>query len=269
MAPPDHPTATNVAAYARDHHIQIDTLSRDEVCKRYPSFRPNENTIGLLEPNAGFLHVEACVEAHLAAARRAGADLRPHTPMQSWRAADSAVRVETPTETLEAAFLVLALGAYSPPFIDQSVVPLVPRRAMQFWFEAQESYRNIPAFAFVDGKDFIYGFPKLGNEGVKVANYQPTSIVTDPAHESMDYEPAELTSVANVVRNNLVGLSPRPHEHRRCLYTMSSDENFVLDRLPGHENVVLATAGSGHAFKFTPVLGELVADLVRGKADDA
>jgi sarcosine oxidase/L-pipecolate oxidase len=52
---------------------------------------------------------------------------------------------------------------------------------------------------------------------------------------------------------------------RLCLYTDVFDGDFVIDRLPGDERVVLATGGSGHAFKFAPLLGELVADRVEGK----
>jgi glycine/D-amino acid oxidase-like deaminating enzyme len=49
---------------------------------------------------------------------------------------------------------------------------------------------------------------------------------------------------------------------RMCMYDMTPDEDFVIDRVPGHENVVLAAGFSGHGFKFAPVVGELVADML-------
>ena len=50
-------------------------------------------------------------------------------------------------------------------------------------------------------------------------------------------------------------------DHAVCLYTMSPDEHFIVDRHPAHANVVFAAGLSGHGFKFTPVLGRALADL--------
>ena len=49
---------------------------------------------------------------------------------------------------------------------------------------------------------------------------------------------------------------------RMCLYDMTPDEDFVIDRLPGNDNVVLAAGFSGHGFKFAPLIGEMLADML-------
>ena len=46
---------------------------------------------------------------------------------------------------------------------------------------------------------------------------------------------------------------------RTCLYTMTPDEDFIVDRLPGAENIIVASPCSGHGFKFAPVIGEILA----------
>ena len=46
-----------------------------------------------------------------------------------------------------------------------------------------------------------------------------------------------------------------------CLYTMTPDGHFMLDRLPGHPEIIVASPCSGHGFKFAPVIGEILADL--------
>ena len=46
-----------------------------------------------------------------------------------------------------------------------------------------------------------------------------------------------------------------------CLYTMTPDGDFIIDRLPGDERVIVASPCSGHGFKFAPVIGEIIADL--------
>ncbi|KAK5306646.1 hypothetical protein LTR99_002338 [Exophiala xenobiotica] len=70
----------------------------------------------------------------------------------------------------------------------------------------------------------------------------------------------ELLPVANA--NNGIDMMTR-----LCWYTDSWDNHFVIDHVPGpdHENVFVATAGSGHAFKFLPNIGSWIADILEGK----
>ena len=54
----------------------------------------------------------------------------------------------------------------------------------------------------------------------------------------------------------------------RCLYTMTPTEEFVIDNWPGDPRVVFASACSGHGFKFAPLTGRLLAELVvHGQTD--
>jgi glycine/D-amino acid oxidase-like deaminating enzyme len=63
------------------------------------------------------------------------------------------------------------------------------------------------------------------------------------------------------LRARLPGASARVTDHSVCLYTMSPDEHFIVDRHPACSNVVFAAGLSGHGFKFAPVLGRALADL--------
>ena len=60
----------------------------------------------------------------------------------------------------------------------------------------------------------------------------------------------------------LPGLDPDPVRAAVCLYTNAPDGHFVIGALPGWPNLTLVSACSGHGFKFAPVIGEVVADLV-------
>ena len=50
-----------------------------------------------------------------------------------------------------------------------------------------------------------------------------------------------------------------------CMYTNTPDEHFWIDRYPRNSQVLIASACSGHGFKFAPVIGEVLADMVEGK----
>jgi glycine/D-amino acid oxidase-like deaminating enzyme len=52
---------------------------------------------------------------------------------------------------------------------------------------------------------------------------------------------------------------------RVCLYCDSRDGDLLIDEVPGREGLVVASGGSGHAFKFTPMLGGIIADAVEGR----
>ena len=67
--------------------------------------------------------------------------------------------------------------------------------------------------------------------------------------------------MSEFVASYLAGVSQRVTGHSVCLYTMSPDEHFIIDRHPDHGNVVFAAGLSGHGFKFVPVLGRVLADL--------
>ena len=86
----------------------------------------------------------------------------------------------------------------------------------------------------------------------------------------MDSEDVRSVSSADIdtVRDFLARHLPQANGALRssavCFYTNTPDFHFVVDRHPVDERVVVASACSGHGFKFASVMGEIVADLVRG-----
>jgi sarcosine oxidase len=102
-----------------------------------------------------------------------------------------------------------------------------------------------------------------GAPGVKVATHV-TGRAVDPRDGPFDAIDPELDEhAARYVRTRLPGLEPAPLAPETCLYTMTADEDFVLDR---EGPLVVAAGCSGHAFKFGPLLGDLLADLALGHA---
>ena len=84
----------------------------------------------------------------------------------------------------------------------------------------------------------------------------------DPDRGDRPIDHALLDRLAADVRDKFPGLDPRPIHAEACLYTMSPDGDFVLDRIDG---VIVCGGDSGHAFKFGPLLGRLMADMASGR----
>lgn len=105
----------------------------------------------------------------------------------------------------------------------------------------------------------VYGLETLG-EGVKVAAHDLGPVV-DPDRRTFDIDTGERDRTIAYVREWLPGLDPTPVSDATCLYTNTPDASFVLER---RDNIVIGSACSGHGFKFTPLIGRMLADLAVG-----
>lgn len=164
--------------------------------------------------------------------------------------------------------VVLAIGAWVgallPELADrirtigQPVLHFRPRDP-----DAWRPPRFLPWAADI-GRTGWYGFPIHPDGVVKVANHGP-GIPVDPTGPRVVPEAWEERFRA-FFRDHLPGLADAPVVGRRlCLYADSFDGDFWIDDHPDRPGVVVAGGGSGHGFKFAPVLGDLVADVVEAR----
>ena len=109
---------------------------------------------------------------------------------------------------------------------------------------------------------FFYGFPDLG-DGVKVAFHHEGKQV-DPDAISQEVGAAEIAEMRRVLSDYLPGANGELLSTAVCKYTNTPDEHFVLDYNPKYPQVIVASPCSGHGFKFSPVIGEMIAEMVQG-----
>jgi len=256
-------TLTAMMASAARYSIPLEECGTDELLRRFPQFRAPEGFQGLLEPHAGCLEVERCVRACLDQAGKAGAKLKFDEPVVSWKADSTGVTVRTGQGTYAAAKLVVAAGPWTNQLLADAGLPLVVRRVTQFWFPADERYlaETTPCFAFDFPGAFTYGFPVFGKDGLKLALHAPGEVVADPSQVDRIVRDSDLASLQKVVTSYLPGVSPHARASSVCLYTMTPDENFIVDNHPEWPHVCLAAGFSGHGFKFAVAVGDWLADL--------
>ena len=109
----------------------------------------------------------------------------------------------------------------------------------------------------------FYGFPVSGPGGLKVAEHSRGQPVTDPLSVNRDVDPEEQLRIEAFLDRNLAGVSRQLLRHGTCFYTMTPNGNFIVDRHPEHPQVCFAAGLSGHGFKLTSVLGEVLSDLAQ------
>jgi glycine/D-amino acid oxidase-like deaminating enzyme len=123
----------------------------------------------------------------------------------------------------------------------------------------------LPAYYVENGAGAFYGFPSLDGATMKVAEHTGGEPVADPSRVDRAQRAADVVRVAEFVKDHLPAVETTPARHSVCLYTMTPDRHFLIDRHPRWGNVAFAAGFSGHGFKFAPVVGEALADLATGQ----
>ena len=264
VGPHDGHVVQGVLKSAAQHGLSVERLSPTESARRFPGFRIPEPLTAVFEARAGYLRVEDCVRAHAAAAQRSGAELRIGETVLEWSAKDSGATVRTDAGTYSAANLIITAGAWAGQLLGDLGVPLEVVRKSLYWFATDAPHyredRGGPAFLFETPQGEFYGFPEIDSLGVKTAEHTGGLPVADPLTVDRSEDARETARLRAFLTEHVPFVSTRQTRFTTCLYTLSPDRHFLVDRHPRHRNVAFAAGLSGHGFKFASVLGEVLAD---------
>lgn len=257
-------TVVGTATSARLHGLPYEPLSPTEVGARFPGFRLSEDLVAILEPQAGYLAAAECQTAHLDLAAAHGADCHHAEPVCHWDVDGAGVRVETDRAVYRADRLVVAAGPWSRDVLKALRLPLVVLRIVNAHFAPvrPELYDvdACPIFSLLVPEGHYYGVPGPADVGLKIGRGDSAEVCT-PDTIRRDVAADEIAMFRRVLDRYLPGADGALRSSLTCMYTMSPDKHFIVDRHPAHEQVALACGFSGHGFKFAPVIGEVLADL--------
>jgi glycine/D-amino acid oxidase-like deaminating enzyme len=257
--------------YLVEHEWPVELWTPDEARARFPQFSYAGITAVTWNAEGGYVRAAEAVRATAAAAREAGVAI----------AVPSRVRAVEPLERSGArvvldvggthAFdaVVVAIGAWWRTLFGDAAARVRPTEQFVTYYRPAraEAARFAPPAFPVWMHDLResgwYGMP-LENGLVKVARHAPGALADpDAPREVTDADRA--TSRAFVERH-IPAIDPAGYaEDRGCLYALTEDGNFLIDRMPDAPRIVVAGGGSGHGFKLGPTVGRLAADLVEGE----
>ncbi|MFN2597067.1 MAG: FAD-dependent oxidoreductase [Pyrinomonadaceae bacterium] len=247
-------------------HARVERLSRDELARRYAQFDFGATSWAMLEGDGGALVARRAVQTVVREALARGVDYEIASvaaPSGAGRRADSA---ETSGGgRLSAGQFVFACGAWLPKvFPDVLGGRVRPTRQEVFFFGAPAGDTRFRPPALPTWVDFgaeVYGIPDLEGRGVKLA-LDRHGAEFDPEAGARVTTVETLAEVRRYLAEHLPALRDAPVvESRVCQYENTSNGDFLIDRHPDFENVLLVGGGSGHGFKHGPALGEYVARL--------
>jgi sarcosine oxidase len=238
-------------------------LSADEASIRFPAVDFTGLDPILYQPGAGVCRADRTVAALAGAATRRGVDLREEATVIGLEARPDGVRIDTTTGEIHAGVAVVTAGPWAArllPELGLPAAPLTPLLQHVSYFGPPDA--DIPTFIDWSGPDLSwYSLPAAGTApGVKLGQHVGGTPV-DPNDGPFDVDPDRIAVHAEYIRRRFPGLDSEPIHAETCLYSMTPDEDFILDRVGP---VVIGAGFSGHGFKFAPVIGEILADLATG-----
>jgi monomeric sarcosine oxidase len=252
-------------------NLDYEQLSKAEIAQRYPQFVLEAGMEGLFNPDAGLLKTSRCVLAHTRLAQERGATVIDQTPVLKILPSENGVEVQTETETYGGDRLVLTVGSWAKGLLAEQGIDL-PLKIMpcQLGFyqpKNPEAFKpgTFPVFfAHMNGDygEMPYGIPHEDPSlGVKVTTFYGWDTVERPS--DVDYTPSQAwTERIRSWAEKFVPDAAGPLiSTRRCLYTLTPDKDFVVDQHPHYPHVVIGAGFSGHGFKFTTLMGKMLADL--------
>jgi N-methyl-L-tryptophan oxidase len=272
IALPNSKFVQNVISSAKKHSLNVNRLTAEEINRKWPGFNVPKGYIGCHELNSGVLMSENCIKAFKTEALKHGAVLKAYTPVTSISIFEDYVQVGTERERFTADSLIVTPGAASRKILPMIglELPLQEIRNTFSWFETDESLYgadDFPAFTFDLPDEMYYGFPSIKGTGVKIGRHdagRPRDML-QPIESFGTYEQDE-QDVAHFAARHLPGVG-KHSLGKPCTYTNTPDEDFIIDKHPHHGHVVLACGFSGHGFKFSSVVGEILAELVTGNRE--
>jgi sarcosine oxidase len=246
-------------------------LSAKEAEERWPVFSLKGVDRVLWHEQTGICQSDRAVAAQVRLARDSGVDVREETPMTGVHPSGDGVVIETESGEIAADVAIVAGGSWNAWILDDAlrafadggtalpldVVPrMVPTVQDVSYFRPRDPGAEWPVL--IEWLDHMwYAAPAGEGPGVKVGRHLAGRAV-NPADGPFGTLPEFQQDCVDYVRERCPGVDPQPVGAETCLYTMTADEDFVLDRVGP---LVVFGGCSGHGFKFGPLVGEMLADL--------
>jgi sarcosine oxidase len=245
--------------------VPFELLDGAEVRRRWPQWRLDDGVTAMWQRDGGLADPFRGNAAHRRLAQANGATLREHAPVTAIRDAGAGdLEVVTAAATYRTGRVLVAADAWTNDLLASfdRRLPLTVTKEQVTYFDCPDpaafAPERFPVWIWMD-EPCYYGFPTYGEAGPKAAQDCGGDPV-DPDARTFERDDTAFARVAAFMAAHLPGAVGPPIYTKTCLYTLTPDRDFVVDRLPEAPGVVVAL-GAAHGFKFASVLGRIMAEM--------
>jgi sarcosine oxidase len=244
--------------------VPFERIDAREISRRWPAFRFEDPVYGIYQPESGIAMAARGNRAHLELAQANGAHVVDGCGFGAVAVEGDEVVVWTAKGRFRCGHLVVTAGAWSNQVLKPlgTTLPLTITQEQVTYFTPRDpslfTPDRFPIWIWFDEPSF-YGFPTFGEAGPKVAqDVGGREVAADT--RTFEPDPDAFARVTTFMSMHLPEALGGVIQTKTCLYTLTPDRDFVIDRVPGHPQVLVAI-GAGHGFKFASIIGRILSEL--------
>lgn len=270
---PESKIVSGTLASCKEYGLAHEVLSRNDMALRFPAFTLQPDDVAVLDPQGGYLRPEDAISGFLKLAGEDGAVMRFGEKIIAIEQDDSGISLISTHGKCRAAKLVVATGPWIAELVPELKAIAQPIRQVVSWYQPLDGFHTMPGRmpAFIVDEDengSFFGFPAIGRDGVKVGRHCHFNEPIDPNEIDAAPNEADAALLDDFVARRFAGTLGASVRSTTCRYTMLPSEDFLLDFLPSDQRIIVASPCSGHGFKFTSVIGEMLSDMALDGATD-
>lgn len=252
--------------------MPVKRLEKDEINRHYPMMNTRAIKYAILHPDGGMLWASKAVQAIAGLAQRKGVKVRPQTRvtavLRDKKEGIKGVR-DAMGKIWTAETYLFAGGVWTGEILKSYGIPLKITRQFQMYVRPPANrgrYRpeHFPVFASLS--EGFYGFPLHIHGFLKIGDHNKGPVVKPSEAQSKADTPAPFEKKCRAfLKRYIPELSKfTEFEGAACYYDNTKDGDFIIDRLPDAANGFVAAGFSGHGFKFGPLVGKTLAEMMTG-----
>lgn len=267
----------NTIKAAKEYSIEHKMLERKDMKQLFPSIRvapAQEDFIYYYEPTSGYLIPEKCIEVQLKGAKSNGAEILLNTKVKTVEESPTGVQIKLDNgENFFANNAIITLGSWIKNMFPEILTPILKTYLQTlYWFDFDKDYYDdflpgkMPVFLCGDQKGkttrSFYGFPAIaGKEGGLKFALGESDVKTRPEDKDNVKSLISTDEMYGIISRYIKYIKPEILRTSNCLYTSAPDEDFIIDFAPESERIIIASPCSGHGFKHSAAIGEILSQL--------
>jgi len=262
------------------HNLPYTLLNHREVNEKFPQLKFDAKWRALYEPDAGLLKADRCLRSFQDQFVKYGGVIRDGDAVTNIETTGGNTKISTASGAeYTCNGVAICAGTWSKSFLDEFLglkLPLQPMVVKSCYWKVEKkglySAANFPCIishfdpAGVKNEDAMcYGTPSDEyTDLLKFCSHGGVNINHPDERDSVDAS-EYIEKPRKYISEHFEHVQTKPAVVETCLYTVTPDENFVLDKHPKFENIAIGAGFSGHGFKFAAVVGEILGSFLLKK----